>query len=128
MLWRKPQPKTSKELGRISEDHAARFLTSKGYRIKERNYRTPRGEIDIIAEQRDILVFIEVKARSSDEHGRPLESVTSHKARTIASVAGTYLSAREGRERLTRFDIVEVHITPAGRVIKVEVIEGAFRG
>jgi putative endonuclease len=128
MFWRRrAQPKTRKELGRISEDHAARFLASKGYRIKERNYRTSRGEIDIIAEQRDVLVFVEVKARSSDEHGRPLESVTSPKQRTIAAVAARYLSTREKRERLTRFDIVEVHITPAGRVMKVEVVEGAFR-
>ena len=129
MFWfKRARPKTRKELGRISEEHAARFLASKGYRIKERNYRTRRGEIDIIAEQRDVLVFIEVKARSSDEHGRPLESVTSSKQRTISAVASIYLSTREKRERLTRFDVVEVHITPHGRVTKVEVVEGAFRG
>ena len=129
MLWlKRAQPKTRKDLGRISEDHAARFLTSKGYRIKERNYRTPRGEIDIIAEHGKTLVFIEVKARSSDEHGRPLDSVTSPKERTIAAVAGSYISTREKRERLTRYDVVEVHLTPEGRVLKVEVVEGAFRG
>ncbi len=128
MLWRRAKPKTRKELGRISEDHAARFLASKGYRIKERNYRTRRGEIDIIAEHGQTLVFVEVKARSSDQHGRPLDSVTSPKERTIAAVAGAYLSTCEKRERLTRYDVVEVHITPEGRVTKVEVVEGAFRG
>ncbi|MFB3880068.1 MAG: YraN family protein [Armatimonadota bacterium] len=121
------KPKTRKELGRTSEDHAARYLASKGYRIKERNYRTPRGEIDIIAEHRETLVFVEVKARSSDEHGRPLESVTAPKQRTISAVASIYLSTRERRERLTRFDVVEVRITPQGRVTKVELVEGAFR-
>ncbi len=127
-MFLRARPKTRKELGRISEDHAARFLASRGYRIRERNYRTPRGEIDIVAEQGDVLVFVEVKSRSSGEHGRPLESVTSSKARTIAAVGGSYLSSREKRERLTRYDIVEVHITPGGHVMKVEVIEGAFRG
>ena len=129
MLWgKRAKSKTKKELARIGEDHAARYLSSRGYRIKERNYRTPRGEIDIIAEHRDTLVFIEVKARSSDEYGTPLESVTPWKARRIAAVAGTYLGTRERRERLTRYDVVEVYLTPEGRVTKIGVVQGAFGG
>jgi len=129
VLWgKRPKRKTKKELARIGEDHAARYLSSRGYRIKERNYRTPRGEIDIIAEHRDTLVFIEVKARSSDEYGTPLENVTPWKARRIAALAAAYVGSHERRERLTRYDVVEVHLTPEGRVTKIGVVQGAFGG
>jgi putative endonuclease len=127
VLWgKRAKSKTKKELARIGEDHAARYLAARGYRIRERNYRTRRGEIDIVAEHRDTLVFIEVKARSSDEYGTPLESVTSWKARRIAGVAATYLGRREKRERLTRYDVVEVYLTAEGRVTRIGVVEGAF--
>jgi putative endonuclease len=120
------KPKTRTELARIGEDHAARFLNSKGYRIKERNYRTRAGEVDLIAEHGDTLVFIEVKSRTSVEFGTPVEAVTPWKQRTIATIASSYLSLRERRERLTRFDIVAVYLTPQGRVTKIEIIPGAF--
>jgi putative endonuclease len=121
------RPKTRPELARIGEEHAARFLRSKGYRVRERNFRTGSGEVDIIADHGDTLVFVEVKARSSDEFGEPREAVTSWKQQRIIRAARGYLANRERRERLTRFDVVEVFITPQGRVQKVDVIEGAFR-
>jgi len=125
MLWRgKRKPKTRQELGRIAEDHAARYLRSKGYRIVERNYRTPRGEIDIIAEHRDSLVFVEVKSRTSTEDFDPRDSVTPGKQHRIMLAAAAYL---RNRDRVTRFDVVEVAITPEGRVEKIDVIEGAFQ-
>jgi putative endonuclease len=127
MLWRgKAKRKTKGELARIGEDHAARYLTSKGYRLRERNYRAHAGEVDIIAEHDGELVFIEVKARSSDEHGTPVEAVTTWKQRRIVSVANSYLRTHERRERAMRFDVVEVFLTPAGRVQKINVIQGAF--
>lgn len=129
MLGRKREPKTRQELGRIGEEHAARFLASRGYRIKARNYRAPGGaEADIVAEQKDVLVFIEVKARSSTSFAEPHQSVTSHKQHQIARAAAAYVAAHERRERVTRFDVVEVHLTPEGRVTKVDLIAGAFRG
>jgi putative endonuclease len=131
MLWRRRQPKTDKELGRIGEDHAARYLASRGYTIKERNYRAAgRVEIDIVAEHKGVLAFIEVKARrlaGSAEAFRPSTNVTPWKQHQIVRAAGLYLSSRERRERVTRFDVVEVHMTPQGRVSKVELIEGAFQ-
>jgi putative endonuclease len=120
------RPKTKQELARIGEDHAARFLRSKGYRLRERNFRTRGGEVDIVAEHDDTLVFAEVKARSSDEFGEPREAVTTWKQQRIVRAARSYLANREGRERLTRFDVVEVFVTPDGRVRKIDVIEGAF--
>ena len=127
LLWRgKPKRKSKGELGRISEEHAARYLTSKGYRLRERNYRAQAGEVDIIAEHDGSLVFIEVKARSSDEHGAPIEAVTTWKQRRIVSVANSYIRSHERRERAMRFDVVEVFLNPTGRVEKINVIQGAF--
>ena len=125
MLWRgRRKPKTTKELGRIAEDHAARYLRSKGYRLLERNYRTPRGEVDIIAEHRDALVFVEVKSRTSTEDFDPRDSVTPGKQHHIMLAAAAYL--RKG-DRVTRFDVVEVFLTPDGKVERINVIEGAFQ-
>lgn len=128
MLGRKREPKTRQELGRIGEEHAARFLASRGYRVKARNYRAPGGaEADIVAEHQGALVFVEVKARSSTSFAAPHQSVTPHKQRQIGRAAAAYLAAQERRERRTRFDVVEVHLTPEGRVLKVDLIADAFR-
>lgn len=125
MLWRgRRKPKTRQELGRIAEDHAARYLRSKGYRILERNYTTPRGEIDIIAEHRNSLVFVEVKSRTSTEDFDPRDSVTPGKQHRIMLAAAAYL---RNRDRVTRFDVVEASITPNGKVERIDVIEGAFQ-
>jgi len=94
--------------------------------VRERNYRTRSGEIDIVAEHKGALVFVEVKARSATDFAEPRESVTATKQRQIARVAASYLGARERRERVTRFDVVEVFVTPEGRVEKLNVIAGAF--
>jgi len=119
------QPKV--RLARTGEDHAARYLASRGYRIRERNYRAPGGaEVDIVAEHRGTLVFVEVKSRSSTDFAQPHESVTPAKQRQIARAASAYLAAREGRERLTRFDVVEVLLTPQGRVRRITLTAGAF--
>ena len=123
-----PKPKTRKELGRIAEEHAARHLESRGYRIRERNFRTRGGEVDIIAEHRGALAFVEVRARTSSDFMSPLESVTTTKQRRITRAANTYISVRERRERVMRYDVVEVFLTPEGRVRRVDVTQGAFQG
>ena len=129
MLGRKRQAKTDKELGRIGEEHAARYLASRGYVIKDRNFRARGGaEIDIVAEQKGVLAFVEVKARSSGDVFRPSQSVTPWKQHQIARAAASYLASRERRERVTRFDVVEVLLTPEGRVQKITLIQGAFGG
>jgi putative endonuclease len=127
MLWRGlRKPKTWQELGRIAEDHAARHLRSQGHRVIARNYRAPTGEIDIITEHRGVVVFVEVKSRSTDDLAAR-DSVTPGKQRRIVRTAAAWLSAHGGRERVTRFDVVEVAITPEGRVERIDAIEGAFR-
>lgn len=119
-------PKTRHQLARIGEDHAARHLASRGYRILARNYRAGRGEVDIVAQRRDLLAFVEVKARSSDEYGAPREGVVAWKQRRIAHAAAVYLGSAARRDWKTRYDVIEVYLSADGRVRRVEHIEGAF--
>jgi len=127
-VFGRARPKTRRELGQIAEDHAARYLASRGYRIRDRNFRLGSGpEVDIVAERKEVLVFVEVKSRSAVDGFSPRNQVTPWKQRQIIRAASMYLQVKEGRERIMRYDIVEVYLTPEGRVRKIEVLEGAFK-
>jgi putative endonuclease len=78
---------TLQSIGKLGEVLAARHLCSLGYKIKEQNYRTKLGELDIIAEKGNTLYFIEVKTRIGDLHGKPYEAVTPRKLSHIRRVA-----------------------------------------
>lgn len=111
------------KLGEKGEGIAVGFLRKMGYRIVQQNYRTPVGEIDIIAKDGDTLVFVEVKTRESLEYGLPFESVIRRKRRKIANVALLYL------KRFTdippcRFDVVSVYYDHGGP--ECELIQDAF--
>jgi putative endonuclease len=79
------------KFGQEGEALAARHLKKNGYRIIEKNYRTKLGEIDIIAKDKDTLVFVEVKSRRSWQFGNPKAAVTPRKQRKISMVALHYL-------------------------------------
>ena len=119
--------RTRKELAGIGEEAAANLLRSQGYRIRERNYRCPAGEIDIIAEHKGDLVFIEVKARTGSDQGQPSENVNREKQRRISQTAASYLAYRIGREVRCRYDIVEVFLEKNGRVREMRLLPGAFQ-
>ena len=112
-------------LGKTGEDRACRFLREKGYSIVQTNYRTKCGEIDIIARQGPVLVFIEVKTRRSTTFGSPLLAVTAKKQRQISMVAQEYLSKNKLFESDARFDVVGMKIDMSDRV-EIEHIENAF--
>src|SRR2546428_8317402 len=92
-------------LGEEGERAAARFLEARGYRILERNYRTRRGEIDLIAEDGRMLVFVEVKVRLDDRFGGPAAAITRAKQARIALLAQQYLVWRRGGGRACRFGV-----------------------
>ena len=94
------------EFGKAAEDAAAKFLKAKGYKILERNYKNKFGEIDIIAQQKGVICFIEVKARHSLHLGFPQEAVTTYKQRQICRVAVYYLKSKKLLERSARFDVL----------------------
>ena len=103
----------TKKVGDSGEAFAAEYLAGKGLSILERNYRTPMGEIDLIAQDGRVLVFIEVKTRKSARYGRPASAVGLEKQRRIVRAAVWYTSKRQGELPPCRFDVVEVY-APAG--------------
>ncbi|MBT3230534.1 YraN family protein [Candidatus Uhrbacteria bacterium] len=97
-----------RRFGNKAENLAARFLVSKGYKILKRQYRTRGGEIDLIALDGDEIVFIEVKARTTNEFGYPEESVTRDKLRKIQATAELYLSKSKSLNSPYRIEVVAV--------------------
>jgi putative endonuclease len=114
-----------KALGVAGEDAACRFLEAEGFEVVERNWRTRAGEIDVIAAQADLIVFAEVKARTSAVFGEPEESVTPVKARRIRMLAADYLSRAGGRGDV-RFDVIAVMLDPEGTVKEIRHTPDAF--
>jgi len=98
----------NKATGDLGEEIARRYLARKGYRIVERNYRTRRGELDLIARQRDTLVIVEVKLRRNTTYGDPLDAVTPRKQRAIRLMAEEYLAERDPDYRELRFDVLGI--------------------
>jgi putative endonuclease len=93
--------------GREGEDAAVRLLEDSGYSVIARNVRLPGGEIDVIARERDVLVFVEVKARGSQRFGSALAAVDARKRRTLRSLAADWLQIAAPGAR-ARFDVVTV--------------------
>ena len=97
-----------RETGTQYEERAAEYLIAQNYQILERNYRIRSGEIDIIARDGTVLVFIEVKYRKNDESGNPLEVVDIRKQRKIIKVARYYLYQKKYGDVPCRFDVVGI--------------------
>lgn len=116
----------TKQLGRFGEEQAAKFLRKKGYRIVEMNYTCRLGEIDIIAENRDFIVFAEVKLRKNADFAEAREFVTRSKQRKIIATAQLWLTAYTGAKQ-PRFDVIEVYAPRGARgALTINQIENAF--
>jgi len=116
-------------LGRLGEQAAAEHLIRRGFQIVERNYRTRWGELDIVAYDGRTLAFCEVKARRLSASGRdPLESVHLRKRSQVRKMAGRWLIERTERPYADniRFDAIGVTFDTAGRLVRLEHLEGAF--
>lgn len=125
----------ARTVGNVGEAEAARLLRRKKYKILERNYVALGNEIDIIAENRDYMVFVEVKTRSYDPGGtkweiRPAASVTPEKQAAIIKVAKCYLAYNRyinKKKKQIRFDIIEVYTDKDMKIKHTVHIESAFR-
>lgn len=111
-------------LGKRGEQIARRYLRRWGYIILAANYRSSGAEIDLVALDRDTLVFIEVKARENIDAGTPQEAVDEHKQEQIRRAADAYVAARRATGMSVRFDIVAMVGT--GRRRKLVLIKDAF--
>ena len=118
---------TPHQVGRWGEVIAARHLVQAGWIILDRNFRAGRKEVDIVARQDGMVIFVEVKTRRSLGCGHPLEAITHKKRREIAEVARHWLSRNPGAAQSVRFDAISVlaaersaplveHLTDAWRV------------
>ncbi len=97
-------------LGRYGEDLAAAYLERKGFQIIVRNYRQKTGEVDIIANDGETLVFIEVKTRSSLLFGQPFEAVTPAKQKQLNRIALEYITRNKIKNQAARFDVISILI------------------
>ena len=105
-LWSRRHPPDS--LGNRGESAAARFLERLGYRILERQMRGRFGELDLVTLDGDVIVFVEVKTRSTTAAGHPTEAITTAKQRKITQSGLAYLKRRGWLERRARFDVISV--------------------
>ncbi|MGD0915489.1 MAG: YraN family protein [Thermodesulfobacteriota bacterium] len=118
-------PKTGKrELGKRGEEVALRFLKKKGYRVIERNYVCKLGEMDIVAKEKDTLVFVEVKTRTSTAFGLPQLAVNSSKQNQLSKVALHFLKEKKLEDVKARFDVVAILLGTKGE--QIELIRDAF--
>jgi len=114
-----------KALGELGERWARECLKKKGYLIRETNYRCREGEVDIIAEHENCLVFVEVRTRTGSAFGTPEESVTVAKQEKLVSVAMSYLQTHDDLPPEWRIDVVAIEVGSNGRVTRTEVIQNA---
>lgn len=106
--------------GDVGETSAAGFLRQKGFKIIQTNFKTKFGEIDIIAKDKDVIVFVEVKRRITLAYGRPIEAVDERKQRKIRQVAEFYLMLKKMAYADVRFDVIEIIDN------KINHVENAF--
>jgi putative endonuclease len=118
-------PPSRRVLGDLGERLAVQHLLAKGYRIRERNFRFREGEIDIIAEQDDLLAFIEVRCRRGQVMGTASESLTPTKQRRLVGLAEAYGQTDDRLPERRRIDVIAVDFELSGRLLSLEHIEGA---
>ena len=115
-----------KRLGAAGERAAALCLRRSGYKILCRNYTCPAGELDIIARKGRLIVFVEVKTRTSDFHAHPMDNVRHTKKRHIVRAAKTFLREKKLMDWEYRFDVISVVWGTGRKPEKIEHFEAAF--
>lgn len=110
-------------LGKAGEEYAKNYLVSLGFVIKEQNYRTKLGEMDIIAEKDKKIYFCEVKTRIGDLHGKPYEAVTYRKLQHIQRVAQAYLLQNKIKNSKLSIQVISIELFPDCSVKKLKMYE-----
>jgi putative endonuclease len=114
------------EVGKLGEKAAQKFLKKRGYRIRETGFRCRHGEIDIVAQKKDYLVFVEVRTKSSSDFGTPEESITQAKKEKLIASALTYTNTHHNLPSLWRIDVVAIELDDKGQTKRIELIENAI--
>lgn len=123
----RPEP-SHLQSGKWGEKQAVYYLKSNRYRIRGERIRVGRhDELDIIAEQNDIMVFVEVKTRRNEQYGRPFSAVNKDKRKRLSRAVLTYLKKKKLTPDYIRFDVIEVIGEPGGDPPEIRHIENAFQ-
>lgn len=117
-------PGKNLDFGKEAESAAVRFLKEQGYKVIKRNYKSKFSEIDIVAEDKGVICFVEVKARHSNMFGEPCEAISKHKQRQISKTAICYLKENSAFQRPARFDVVTLLYTKD--LPEIDLIKDAF--
>jgi putative endonuclease len=118
-----------RRLGNFGEAAAAAHLTRQGYTLLARQWRCSAGEIDLVAQQRDVLVFVEVRTRRGGAYGSPEESITAAKQARLVALAYAYLAAHElGDAQPWRIDVIAIEVDGRGRISRLEHLPNAIEG
>lgn len=115
-----------RETGNLGEKLAKDFLKKQGYKIKETNYRCSHGEIDIVAEHKDCLVFVEVRTKRSHEFGLPEESITPAKTERLKATVSHYQQNHNNLPLLWRIDVIAIELDQRGKPSRIELFENAI--
>ena len=117
-----------RDTGILGEKIACEFLGKNGYDIVETNYRCTEGEIDIIARQKDILIFVEVRTKRTRQFGSPEESITRTKKERLRAVAERYGQEHDDIPASWRIDVMAIQLDINDRVKRIQLIENAIEG
>lgn len=115
----------SRLIGAAGESYAAKYYRDNGYQLLTANYRTRLGEIDIIVQKKNIIAFVEVKARTAGSIAKPREFVNKAKQLRIIAAANSFIAVNNIVNETLRFDVVEVYIGEMGEY-EINCIENAF--
>ncbi len=113
-------------IGKTGEALACRYLKRRGYEILERNYKTKIGEIDIVARDGRVLVFVEVKTRKSDHYGLPEEAINAKKIRKLTQLGELYIKHKRLYKSEARFDVVGILMDRGNGSNTIKLIKNAF--
>ncbi|QQG40769.1 MAG: YraN family protein [Candidatus Levyibacteriota bacterium] len=106
----------NRQTGILAENLAAEELAKKGYSILERNFSNRYGEIDIIAKDKEMLIFVEVKAKRGIEFGTPEEMITAYKLKRVQNMATIYM---KGKNLPCRIDVVAIVFSPDNKILSL---------
>ncbi|MDD4873494.1 MAG: YraN family protein [Dehalococcoidales bacterium] len=118
--------KSRQDIGKLGETLAARYLKKQGFKIIETNYHCPLGEIDIIAQQKDCLVFIEVRTKTGSGFGSPEESVTRAKKKKMINTAYFYVKEYNCLQYNWRIDFIAVELDQNYKPSRIELFQNAI--
>lgn len=115
-----------REIGICGEEIAEKYLLRKRYRIIKKNFRCKLGEIDLIVEKKGVIIFVEVKTRTTLDYGEPFESITTYKRNRIKRLAEYFLMNEKYQNKLVQFDVISIKLKPSGELAEFLHLQKAF--